>query len=150
MIPVFRQDEPGGPEEPGGAEQEWLRELLESRKQPEPEEEDHLYCFVCGEPVTRVELRIAILGSHRHTFTNPGGFVYEIGCFAEAEGCEEAGEPTEVFTWFPGYAWHFAFCSDCGTHLGWAYQSGSETPELFFGLILNRLVSGRDNFPSTS
>jgi hypothetical protein len=150
MIPVFRQDEPEGPEEAGGANPEWLRELLEARNRTEPDEDHHLYCFVCGAAITRIELRIFIGNSHRHTFTNPGGFVYEIGCFSEAEGCEEEGEPTEEFSWFAGYTWHFAFCSGCGTHLGWVYQSATETPGHFFGLILNRLVAGRDNFPSTS
>jgi hypothetical protein len=97
-----------------------------------------------------MDSRISVHGGHHHTRTNPGGYVYEIGCFEDAQGCGQAGEPTEQFSWFSGYAWSYAFCSSCRTHLGWVFDSAAETPALFFGLILNRLTSGRDSFPSTS
>jgi len=150
MFRVFRQDEPSGPRPAGGAEPEWLGELLSSLEEAEPEEDRNLYCFVCGEAVTRIDKRISVQGTHQHTCTNPAGYVYKIGCFEEAEGCQQAGEPTEEFTWFAGYTWRFAFCGSCRTHLGWIYEGGTKAPEVFFGLILNRLVSGRQNFPSTS
>jgi len=144
MFRLFRQDDPGGPA------QEWVDELLKDRLQAQPEEDRNLYCFVCGRIVTSVDHRIPVQGAREHTCTNPGGYVYTIGCFREAEGCEEAGELTEAFSWFPGFAWRYAFCGGCGVHLGWVYEGSGETPEGFFGLILNRLVAGRDSFPSTS
>jgi len=163
MFPVFRQDEPGGPERPDGSGQpgpgggpgdagspEWLEDLLASRRDTEPEAERNLYCFVCGEIVTSVHSRISIQGSFEHTCTNPGGYLYTIGCFREAEGCAQAGELTEAFTWFPGFAWRYAFCGSCGVHLGWVYEATRDSPERFFGLILKRLVAGREGFPSTS
>lgn len=157
MPALFRHDAPAGPERPGGGTgpgggdpREWLENLLASRAETESEADRGLYCFVCGELITSVDSRTSIQGSIEHTHTNPGGYVYTIGCFLEADGCEEAGELTEAFSWFPGYAWRYAFCSSCRVHLGWLYRSTSETPERFFGLILNRLVAGRESFPSKS
>jgi hypothetical protein len=67
---------------------------------------------------------------------NPGGWVYELGCFLEAPGCRSEGEPTEEHTWFAGHAWRIALCVECGTHLGWRFDG---TSGAFWGLILERL-----------
>jgi len=159
MFRAFRQDDPGSAEEPGGPAgpsgpestgEEWLAELLADRREVEPQEERSLYCFVCGEIVTRIDQRLSIQGDHRHTFTNPGGYIYEIGCFRDAEGCGETGEFTEEYTWFTGYAWRYAYCGSCRVHLGWAYEGAGESPARFFGLILNRLVAGRQDLASRS
>jgi hypothetical protein len=95
-----------------------------------------IYCKVCGRAVTGRAHKIAVNGSHTHTFFNPAGIVYELGCFAAAPGCHSAGEATSEFTWFAGYVWRFALCGQCNNHLGWFF----ETAELsFFGLILANL-----------
>jgi hypothetical protein len=62
--------------------------------------------------------------------------MFRIGCFANAPGCEVIGEPTTEHTWFSGYAWSYAVCTGCLTHLGWYFTDGRS----FFGLILDRLV----------
>ncbi len=80
---------------------------------------------------------ITIQGQHSHTFTNPAGILYTIGCFSKADGCIVHGMPTTEFTWFEGFRWSIALCGGCLIHLGWFYQSGSEA---FFGMILDRLV----------
>jgi hypothetical protein len=107
-----------------------------SRTQEEPRRV--ISCANCGYRITHPEERIQINGAHEHVFTNPGGYVYRIGCFHGAPGCAEAGPETEEFTWFRGYRWRYAGCAACHTHLGWAYRRGPVT--VFYGLILGRLV----------
>ncbi|MBN2353255.1 MAG: hypothetical protein JXD23_11840 [Spirochaetales bacterium] len=95
-----------------------------------------LLCTVCGTVVTSPDERTRLDNSFEYVFTNPGGFVYRIGCFRKAPGCLQSGEPTDFFTWFPGYAWSFALCRGCVTHLGWHFTGPEDD---FFGLILNQL-----------
>jgi hypothetical protein len=68
---------------------------------------------------------------------NPAGFLFHIGCFAEAIGCVIVGPDSLEYAWFPGFAWRFALCGQCGSHLGWHFRSDGRGA--FFGLILNRL-----------
>jgi hypothetical protein len=82
--------------------------------------------------------RRSVDGAHRHVFANPHGFVFEIGCFAQAPGCTAMGPPTPDFSWFPGSTWQVAVCARCGLHLGWRYEGHPEAGQ-FHGLILSRL-----------
>ena len=94
-------------------------------------------CGRCAAAITSQRHRIAVHGSHEHRFVNPAGFLFHIGCFAEAIGCAIVGPSSLEYPWFPGYAWRFALCGQCGRHLGWHFRSdGSEG---FFGLILDRM-----------
>ncbi|MFV0436239.1 MAG: cereblon family protein [Desulfopila sp.] len=95
-----------------------------------------LRCRNCGSGVTSEDERLAVAGAHRHTFFNPVGIVYELGCFASALGCSLDGELTDEFSWFSGYMWRIALCRRCLFHLGWHFQSPSH---MFYGLILSRL-----------
>jgi hypothetical protein len=97
-----------------------------------------LFCATCRARVTTEEARIEVGGAHRHSFTNPGGWTYEIGCFAAADGCRVFGQPTLADTWFAGFEWSYATCANCDEHLGWCYE-GPAAPHRFFGLILARL-----------
>ena len=110
----------------------------EDTEELEPEEARNILCVQCQQKITNPEERITVEGAHRHTFANPSGIVYEIGCFQSAVGCGYAGEPTGEFTWFKGYQWRIAICRTCLTHLGWLFTS--ETGNSFAGLILDRLV----------
>lgn len=97
-----------------------------------------IVCRCCGLRITSSAQRIEVNGSHEYTFTNPGGIVFHIGCFARVQGCRFPGEPTSEWSWFSGYAWSVAICSGCGSHLGWRYSAGDD---VFYGLILRRLTS---------
>ena len=100
--------------------------------------EDHfIVCRNCGNRITTPEHIISVNGEHTHTFTNPDGFAYDIGCFSDAEGCNVYGEPTLEHTWFNSFKWSFSVCSGCLVHLGWHYERGEER---FFGLILDLLA----------
>lgn len=92
-----------------------------------------IYCKVCSRAVTDRNKKIAIQGSHAHTFFNPAGIVFELGCFSLAPGCHRAGETTSDFTWFAGFVWCYALCRGCNSHLGWFFEMGDRS---FYGLIL--------------
>lgn len=97
-----------------------------------------ILCRQCLQVITSASERIEIQGSHKHTFANPHGIVYEIGCFRSVAGCGYAGPPTTDFSWFAGFSWRITVCSMCLTHLGWLFISPSI--ESFSGLILDRLI----------
>ena len=101
----------------------------ENRHQP-------ILCKACGRKITTAEQAIAVNSSFQHTFFNPAGIVFELGCYRRAEGAGAVGQPSSEFSWFSGYLWSFALCSGCQTHLGWYFESASDG---FWGLILNRL-----------
>jgi hypothetical protein len=98
-----------------------------------------LRCAVCGHRVTSPTLRIEVQGDHRHTFANPAGIAFHIGCFRAAPGCAPVGPSSSEYTWFPGYRWQIAVCQHCQTHLGWHYE-GDDGVSSFYGLILCRLL----------
>lgn len=139
MIRAYRREEP---EREGDA---WLEEIIDG-EEPERDEEQNLYCFICGQVITQSVQRIRVDGAHKHTFTNPGGYRFEIGCFRAADGCEQVGDFTEFYSWFDGYNWSYAMCSSCRVHLGWIYRG----KDSFFGLVLDRLLTSRESFPSDS
>ncbi len=98
-----------------------------------------IICARCHTPITHFEHRIEVQHSHHHRFTNPNGLVFNIGCFAQALGCMIVGDPTQTFSWFPGYNWQYAFCEGCGEHLGWYYQTSGSN--FFYGLIAEKLIA---------
>ena len=113
-------------------ESEVLSENAEKKKK-----EPLLICKVCKNIITSPENSIEVDGSHRHTFTNPEGVVYKIGCFSKIQGCTLVGEPIIEHTWFPGFSWQIVICSNCYSHLGWHFQSGENG---FYGLVINNLI----------
>ncbi len=115
-----------------------------TRLDPKPTMVDALepviVCRACGFAVCHPDDAITVSGAHRHTFANPHGIVFEIGCFRNAPGCTRVGEASDDFTWFAGYRWRIAICAGCHRHLGWRFEG---TGDSFHGLILDRLA-----FPS--
>ncbi len=94
-------------------------------------------CKECATEITSPAAEAARSGKHSHTFFNPQGVVYNIGCFARAENLIIQSEPSNEFSWFAGYAWQVVACSQCGAHLGWLFGNENDS---FFGLILTALV----------
>lgn len=116
---------------------------IEISQEDEDDDDDKggkaILCRQCKNKVTTSSNRIDKNGSHKHIFNNPGGYIFEIGCFGAAPGCVNQGPPTLEFSWFSGFSWRFSLCSGCHTHLGWLYRSvGGQNS--FYGLILDRLV----------
>lgn len=116
-----------------------LDQLLPSwRDEIAPERNELILCRFCHAAITSRQQELTIGASHQYRFLNPSGLQFLIGCFRQAPGCDISGPATEEYSWFPGYTWQLAKCSDCGEHLGWFFQSG-ETDQ-FFGLIVDKLV----------
>tara|TARA_B100000513_G_scaffold62261_1_gene24380 strand:+ start:390 stop:737 length:348 start_codon:yes stop_codon:yes gene_type:complete len=100
--------------------------------------DDALYCARCGHLVTRQRWAIAPGGDRERVCANPAGRMFVVVSFAEAPGAADVGPPTEDYSWFKGYAWNFAHCRGCNSHLGWRYTSNG-TPPVFWGLIKDML-----------
>jgi hypothetical protein len=124
-------------DKPGDIEGETIV-VEEAAEDQLPEEEEYILCRQCRQALTRPVDRITVQGSHRHTFANPHGLVFEIGCFKNVRGCGYAGAATDEFTWFAGFSWRVCFCAMCLTHLGWIFSS--RAGNIFHGLILDRLI----------
>lgn len=125
----------------GASDQETkgMRKILEDQDREEKTERA-LLCRACKNKICSLSSGIEVNGRHQHTFYNPEGVIFQIGCFASAPGCVVQGKPTLHFTWFEGYRWSFALCGNCGTHLGWHYRE--DAGGRFYGLIFNKLAEG--------
>lgn len=119
---------------PGGAGRS--RAHPEAEPTPVDAPEPVIVCRVCGFAICHPDDAITVGGAHRHTFANPHGIVFEIGCFRSAPGCTGVGAASDDFTWFAGHRWRIAVCAGCHEHLGWRFEG---TGGSFFGLILDRL-----------
>lgn len=122
---------------PIGFDIETIDPQLNHISDKESKREDSIICKLCMHIITSHDKGIIINGKHMHTYKNPEGYMYTLGCYIQAKGCKNVGKPTMEYTWFPGFSWIYAICSKCFSHLGWHYQSGDYS---FYGLILNRLI----------
>lgn len=114
-------------------------EKPDDRPEPIPSSEGDgaIRCRACDFVVTTPRQRISVQGSHEHRFMNPAGFLYHVGCFADALGCAIVGPASSEYPWFPGMTWRYAMCGGCQAHLGWHFRGEQATG--FFALILDRL-----------
>jgi len=129
---LFRQPyEKYGGEKPGYLVEDEIEEK-------EPDVDKHILCRQCRRIITTPAERIEMQGAHQHTFANPHGSVYQIGCFRSAAGCGYAGQLSDEFSWFTGYSWRVAVCGSCLFHLGWLFISPGR--QSFNGLILDHLI----------
>lgn len=103
-----------------------------------PATQGSIVCRQCLHEITSVSERVEINGGHTHTFANPQGIVFEIGCYRHAWGCGYAGHASAEFTWFAGYVWRIAVCAGCLVHLGWRFSASEGV--FFHGLIGTRLM----------
>jgi len=97
---------------------------------------DSLLCRRCGQQITSGSQCISVDSAHEHTFANPEGIIFLIGCFGHVQGCQFSGEPTAQWSWFKGYQWRVTYCAECNLHLGWRFISGDHS---FYGLVLRNL-----------
>lgn len=98
---------------------------------------DAIVCRRCLHVITSPAQIREINGAHTHTFANPEGIIFEIGCYRDAWGCGYLGLPSNEFTWFSGYAWRIAVCANCHVHLGWLFSAPDG--RFFHGLITSRI-----------
>lgn len=120
-----------------GNDLEVLWRLARSRDHERRRNARALICVRCRYPISSDAQRINVAGAHSHTCTNPHGIVYHIGCFSAAPGCVSVGPRLSQHSWFQGYRWQVAICSNCHEHLGWLFHGEHG----FYGLIHARLGS---------
>lgn len=108
---------------------------VKSQEEEYPDKE--LLCARCNHLITSASRKIEVSGNHSHLLTNPAGEKFDLRCFSEAQGCETKGVPIPDFSWFAGYSWTFAFCSNCSIQSGWIYISPNDN---FYGLIRKVLI----------
>lgn len=111
--------------------------LVYTDDEPVYRRQKRLICKTCSLHITSNDHRTVIEQSHRHTFFNPAGVVFEIGCFRYAQGCSPVGRPSGEFSWFASMLWTPVVCSECLSHLGWLFEGNLRR---FYGLILRQLV----------
>jgi hypothetical protein len=129
MTLYFREE----PDDPGGSV-----DVLDA-DDTDQDQEKGVRCGTCNFLITSQQEQCSRSGKNRHTFFNPAGIVYEIGCFRKAPGCLVYGPSSREFAWFAGYLWQICYCGECLEHLGWYFSSSEDG---FFGLIVSRLVEG--------
>ncbi len=105
---------------------------IQTKEQEKEEEDKELLCSRCNHLITSSSHKIEVSGRHSHLLKNPAGDKFDLRCFSEAQGCETKGVPIPNFSWFPGYKWTFAFCTNCSMQSGWFYLSPNDN---FYGLI---------------
>ena len=93
-------------------------------------------CAWCHHRVASEKDRFTYGGKGEFAFFNPDGILFEIITFSRTLGCLQTGTPTLAHTWFPGHAWSYCLCQQCGRHLGWYYTG----PGDFVGLIKTRII----------
>ena len=101
--------------------------------------ENDWLCAWCHNRVASEKDRFPYNGKDEFTFSNPEGIRFAIITFARTLGCRNTGTPALEHTWFPGYAWSYCLCDQCGQHLGWYYSGKTE----FAGLIIARIARAR-------
>lgn len=121
--------------------------ILQEKNQKNEEifNEEFILCNTCNHKITTRKESISVSNSHQHTFANPAGILFDIGCFKSAPGCLNTGPFTDEFSWFKGFKWRISICETCFTHLGWMFLSS--TNHIFFGLILDRLIDSTHGSP---
>ena len=84
-------------------------------------------------------------GAVNVNYCNPAGYIHETltvkKTFESAVKLVE--KPSIEFSWFPGYSWQIAICSQCYTHVGWKFAAVNNrnlTPRTFFGLSCKSLL----------
>jgi len=110
---------------------------IQVKSQEKEDEDKKLLCSRCNHLITTSSRKIKVAGNHSYFFANPAGEKFDLRCFSDAPGCETKGVPISDFSWFQGYKWTFAFCSNCSIQSGWFYLSPSDN---FFGLIREAFV----------
>ncbi len=110
-----------------------LERLLDEADVPT---EGIIYCANCDAAISHIDAKREVNGSFDHQFTNPHGFTHHFGCYHYAPGCTISGGAHAADSWFPGFAWHLATCTQCANHMGWWFEHKDEN---FFGLILSQL-----------
>jgi hypothetical protein len=93
-----------------------------------------LKCVQCATTIAKPSDAFALSDTNIiGTFVNPSGCVMQVGTFSTATNTTCLGDSVMEHSWFDGYGWSMCVCRQCGCHLGWQFDSSTETPASFFG-----------------
>lgn len=96
----------------------------------------YLCCISCGSKIsTREDIFPMNSCGPMQNYVNRAHQVFETLTVYQATNVTSWGTPSTEASWFPGYAWTFCNCSECGHHLGWKFLALKKVrPEYFWGL----------------
>lgn len=109
-------------------------------------------CVYCDWNITsnRFIICLAQEGSFQ-TYVNPSGVLHDIVTVSQVlpNSVTLVGPASEEYSWFPGYSWTIANCSNCSHHLGWLFNAVKENlrPVRFWGIRRQAVVPGLINSP---
>lgn len=104
----------------------------------EPDDKNFIYCAICSHVITSASEKTDVAGAHAHFLTNPHAIEFHVGCFRQALGCDISGQAEAADSWFMGFLWRYASCTECHSHMGWYFAQPSGD-NAFYGLILDNL-----------
>jgi cereblon len=110
-------------------------ELLESM--------DQLRCKCCMASIARrSDMLVMSADGPISAYVNAHGYVHETLTLARARGLMLDGQPQTANSWFPGYAWVLAQCSECTAHMGWRFTAVDKEsrPKAFWGIRRSQLA----------
>jgi len=96
-----------------------------------------VYCIACHQTIANLTDVIAMSEvGPSNVFVNASGYVHDMMTVKKVWNVQLQGDPTVEHSWFPGYAWTLAHCSNCLEHVGWLYTSTDNLliPRRFWGL----------------
>uniref|UniRef100_A0A5K3F0F9 Protein cereblon n=2 Tax=Mesocestoides corti TaxID=53468 RepID=A0A5K3F0F9_MESCO len=108
-----------------------------------------LACSFCNANITSQKdvICLAQEGSMQ-AYVNPQGFIFDMLTLSTVQtgAIDLIGEPSDQYSWFPGYAWTIAQCAGCQSHMGWQFTATNADlrPRMFWGIKRQALVHSTD------
>ncbi|XP_037092411.1 protein cereblon-like [Pollicipes pollicipes] len=100
-------------------------------------------CADCEQPLASSDDVFAMSAEGPQSiFVNPHGDLHETLTLHRASGLRCITRPSTEYSWFPGYAWEIAHCTQCSSHMGWRFTACRESlrPTSFWGLCRRSLA----------
>ena len=100
-----------------------------------------LRCSKCGHKLGEAfQLKPIHSDKAERTFSNPHGILFQVSTASVPLNTEESLEISHEFSWFPSYGWRYSICRNCQEHLGWRFETTTDTqPTSFYGLITAKI-----------
>ncbi|KAK8547394.1 hypothetical protein V6N13_098104 [Hibiscus sabdariffa] len=98
---------------------------------------DCIRCKICQTIIARrSDMLVMSSDGPLGAYVNAHGYVHEVMTFRKAYGLALRSQPTEEYSWFPGYAWTITNCASCETLMGWLFTAINEKlkPKAFWGI----------------
>ncbi|KAG6542344.1 hypothetical protein Mapa_016270 [Marchantia paleacea] len=104
---------------------------------------DRLRCKTCSAFIARrSNMLVMSADGPISAYVNAEGYVQETLTLSRAWGLMLRGRPDTTNSWFPGYAWTIAYCSQCELHMGWRFTAVKKDlrPKAFWGVRRSQLA----------